>query len=248
MELVRAESVGCFNNRLFVRLLTSALTNASVKPEVCAFLFGKYLSFADVRYYALRCVTHMARRHAVRAAPAAAAAKSAAGGGDEDVDVADEAAGQLPAEDLARNLFDLLSQLPASVPSDPSELTSWCGSAEVGSGGGSSTCTICTHTHSHAMWVRQDKLYHHQPRRRQPPQAWCQRVEMSWRTPAHLHPHLSHRPTYIHTCHTGPPTSTPVTPAHLHPHLLSQPAHTTHTTWRTTPCPRPHHMVAATSR
>jgi hypothetical protein len=36
MELARAEVVGAFNNRLFARLLTTALTNASVRPEVGA--------------------------------------------------------------------------------------------------------------------------------------------------------------------------------------------------------------------
>ncbi len=48
MELVRAEVVGAFNNRLFVRLLTTALTNASVKPEVRARGGGRRLGAAAV--------------------------------------------------------------------------------------------------------------------------------------------------------------------------------------------------------
>ncbi len=59
-------------------------------------------------------------------ASAAAVSSSAASGG---------GAAAVGASDLARNAYDVLSRLPATLPPDLGEWKTWCGAAEVGAGG-----------------------------------------------------------------------------------------------------------------
>lgn len=129
MEAVRGEQLGVFNHRLYLQAVKSILTTMAAKPEVLSFLMTRYFSFADVRYHTLRCVSSIASQHVVRGGPAAAAVNDDIDSdGDEAPSTSDR---PLAPSDLARTLFDALAALPASVSSDPSELTSWCGSAEV---------------------------------------------------------------------------------------------------------------------
>ncbi|GAX81728.1 hypothetical protein CEUSTIGMA_g9156.t1 [Chlamydomonas eustigma] len=98
MEAVRCEmGVGVFSSSLYCRLVATITTSAAVKPEVFTLLFTRYFHYMDVSYYTLWSVKEIAQ------------ARCRAGVSTSKRDV-----GDLAPEDVARSLFDVLSNMPES--------------------------------------------------------------------------------------------------------------------------------------
>jgi U3 small nucleolar RNA-associated protein 19 len=137
MEASRHEAgPATFSAPLYASTLTAALTSPTTAPEVFAALFQRYLAAADVRLTTLRVVTRLAAQAAVRGSPGSEAAVPEESE-EEDLEQAEgntdsAAAAAAAAQDVARNLFDVLAALPPQVAAgEEGKLTSWCGAAEV---------------------------------------------------------------------------------------------------------------------
>lgn len=112
---VRSErGVGVFSQALFSRLISTMATSTCLKPESFTLLFTRYLQqpYADVRYYALLAVKEICQPRP---------------SGDN----------QALNEDVARTIFDLLSNITPDNPSASDgilAIKSWCGLEEAASG------------------------------------------------------------------------------------------------------------------
>ena len=120
MEGVRSErGVGVFSQTLYCRLLTAMVTSTCLKPESFTLLFTRYLQqpYADVRYYSLWSIKEICQSR-----------PSSPSGENSHLD-----------EDVARTIFDLLSNVAAENPgggegSQGVALKSWCGLEEAANG------------------------------------------------------------------------------------------------------------------
>jgi len=106
MEAVRSEPLHAFQNELFVDALESILRSPGVSSELMGALSSKYLGHWDVRYYTCRGVARLAQ-----ALPGTVEAGESR-------------------DDIVRNTFDLLKQIPPCDKGD--EVASWCGAWEAG--------------------------------------------------------------------------------------------------------------------
>lgn len=107
MELARAEQQGSFANELYVEAIRALVTGHGLTPEVLGALVGRYLKFADVRFY-----TYVALGGVAGGVDEAAARDD-----DDDDDGADdddggEMAPALRPSDVARNTYDVLCSVP----------------------------------------------------------------------------------------------------------------------------------------
>ena len=105
MECVRSERPGRFNNELYHEALAAAVTGDAFTPELLGALASRYLVKMDVRYHTYRAVVKLAgdlektttKTSAEPRAPRPADPSTS---------------GRAAAEDIARNLYDVLSRTP----------------------------------------------------------------------------------------------------------------------------------------
>jgi len=105
MECARSERPGRFNNELYHEALAAAVTGDAFTPELLGALASRYLVKMDVRYHTYRAVVKLAgdlektttKTSAEPRAPRPADPSTS---------------GRAAAEDIARNLYDVLSRTP----------------------------------------------------------------------------------------------------------------------------------------
>lgn len=150
MEFVRGEAVGEFQNSMFTNMLAAMLKSSAFSSVFLGALSNKYLKFADVRFYSLRAVQRVARS---LAGAGAGESSSDDEGGREEGEGEERALEEASPSDVARNCFDLLALIPASLGAADNKplsreqqlmaalkaaageqgaprLLSWCGAAE----------------------------------------------------------------------------------------------------------------------
>jgi len=141
MEFTRgSKKAGVFDNQLFFKIASCILLNNKVASEVVGAILEKYAEHADVYYYLLRAISKLCTRRAAHPGFKSKNSAPAAAAGDDGGDVNDEEGEEgnedfsttASADDFARNVYDILSQISPPGGESTEKLQSWCGAAEVG--------------------------------------------------------------------------------------------------------------------